>query len=270
MTRFLQAIYDVPDLIRQIFSGKYALLAVLLTIVYLIVLFLSSKVTRVIREFLVLAAVVTGVVGYFKKRFDLLWLMVILLALLAVVGLLRFLLVTIRQNRINRKIERRALEKAEMRRGSWKNKKGYSGPQRIDEGAQEPIPAMNEAEIADVVENETSEREGAAINLDAPVPEAAASASASSSAAAPASAAESSAASTAESSAPAASSDTTAASASSAPAPARTSEPLAPDSPLSRTAVMEILQKLEDLKVLGVLTESEFNEKRSSLYDRMG
>ena len=164
MRLLLHAIYDVPDLIRQIFAGKYALIAVLVIIVYLIVMFIDNKVTRPIRECLILAASVFAVIAYFKRRYSFVWLMLILLALLLVVRFLCYMLVTIRIRRRNRKIEKRALEKAAMRRGSWKEKRGYSGVRKEDD---EPVsmPAMNRDEIADVLENETSEREGANLDL---------------------------------------------------------------------------------------------------------
>ena len=127
MRLLLGAVYDVPDLIRYIFTGKYALAAIAILIVYLIAVLLNNKVTRAIREFLVIAASVAAVTAYFKRRYSFVWLMLILLAVLFVIRLLSYLLVTIRIRRRNRRIERRALEKAAMRRGSWKDKRGYSG-----------------------------------------------------------------------------------------------------------------------------------------------
>ena len=164
MRLLLGAVYDVPDLIRYIFTGKYALAATAILIVYLIAVLLNNKVTRAIREFLVIAASVAAVTAYFKRRYSFVWLMLILLAVLFVIRLLSYLLVTIRIRRRNRRIERRALEKAAMRRGSWKDKRGYSGAERPD---PEPVvmPAMNRREIADVLDNETTEREGANIDL---------------------------------------------------------------------------------------------------------
>ena len=114
MQILFQALYQVPDLIRTIFTGKFAVAAVAVTAAYLISLFLNNKPARVIREILVLAAVAAGVGAYFKRRYAFFWLMLILLAVLLLVRLLSYLLVTIRVNRRNRRIERKALEPAEL------------------------------------------------------------------------------------------------------------------------------------------------------------
>ncbi len=169
MQILFQALYQVPDLIRTIFAGKFAVAAVAVTAAYLISLFLNNKPARVIREILVLAAVAAGVGAYFKRRYAFFWLMLILLAVLLLVRLLSYLLVTIRVNRRNRRIERKALEKARMRRGSWKDRRGYSGAPRPDD-APARLPGMDSGEIRDVVENETVAREGADLDIGS-VPE---------------------------------------------------------------------------------------------------
>lgn len=167
MSQLLRAVFDVPDLIKTIFTGKYALIAVLILIVYLVVMFVNNNVTRFIREGLILLAVVGAVVGYFKRKFAFLWLMLILVALILIVRFLCYLLVTIRISRRNRRIERKALEKAALRRGSWKEKRGYSGTRPEDDEPVNPG-VMDEREIADVVANETMEKEGASIDLSFP------------------------------------------------------------------------------------------------------
>lgn len=159
-----QAFTGVPDLIREIFTGKYALIAVLILIIYLVAILLSNNVTRIMREIIVLAAVAAGLIAYFRRYFRFVWLMIILLAVLFVVRFLCFTLVTIRVSRRNRRIERRALEKAAMRRGAWKNRRGYSGAPEPDD--EPPVMGvMDSYEISDVLENETSDREGADLDL---------------------------------------------------------------------------------------------------------
>ena len=164
MSALLHAFNDIPDLLRSLFTGKYAPVAVLVTIIYLVAVLLSGKAVQVIREILVVAIVAAGIIAYFKRQFPFVWLMLILLALLIIIRLLTYLLVTIRVNRKNRRIERRALEKAERRRGSWKEKRGYSGTHAPDMG-EEAHPVMSGRELDDVVRNETSAREGAGIDL---------------------------------------------------------------------------------------------------------
>ena len=164
MQRIIPAISRVPELLSSIFQGPYAPLAFVLTIVYIIILFLNNKVTRMIREIMVPVAAGTAVFGYFKRKYDLTWLMIILLAILIVVSLLKFLLGTIRLNYKNRRIEKRALEKARMRRGSWKDKKGFSGERVYDDEPPE-FKEMADRELQDVVMNETVDNQGAKIDL---------------------------------------------------------------------------------------------------------
>ena len=226
MQVLFHALTRVPDLLRDLYTGKYAPVTIAITVLYLIAIFVNNKVTRVIREILVLAIVAAGVGTYFKRRYPFFWLMVILLAILVLVRLLSYFLVTIRINRRNKKIEKKALEKARMRRGSWKERRGYSGAPRED-NAPARLPEMDRAEIRDVLDNETMEREGADIDVGS-VP-------------------------------------ATEGGGTPAKDPYDTSQGI-----LSRTVVMDALQKLDDLRAIGILTDEEYNQKRALLYSRMG
>ena len=60
----------------------------------------------------------------------------------------------------------RALAKAAKRRGSWEEKKGYSGDTKPEDPDEVPA-EMTDDELDDVVENETQGHEGASIDTSA-------------------------------------------------------------------------------------------------------
>lgn len=231
----LQAVYELPGFVRQQFTGPNMIWAITALAVFLVVLFFTNRFTSILREIFVFAAIITALVAYFKRRYVLIWLAVIVLLVLGIFRLIRYIIVTTRQNRINRSIEARALEKAERRRGSWKNKMGYSGETRpIDLGY---VPGeMTAEELADVVENETLENQGATILTDTPLP---------------------------GDIPPAADSYIF---------PEEHSPQAGPDAgkQAERERILQAVRMLKELRDLDVLTEQEFTEKRAMLYARLG
>ena len=131
------AIYDVPNYLLELFRGPYKFYAIGAAVLFLVVLFLSGKVVTVLRDLFVLACVTLGVIAYFKRKYPLVWVCVFALIILAMIRLLLYIFVTLRDARRARKIERRALEKAEQRRGLWKEKRGYSGDRPEEDSAAE-------------------------------------------------------------------------------------------------------------------------------------
>ncbi len=123
----INALYQVPEYLRSLVSGRYLIPVIVVLAVFIFVLFFSNKVADFLRRVFIGAMLVLGVIGYFIPRYQLIWVCLILLVLLAVVRLIRYIFVTVRQDRINSKIEARALAKARKRRGTWQNKQGYSG-----------------------------------------------------------------------------------------------------------------------------------------------
>ena len=232
----LQAVYELPDFVRQQFTGPNMVWAITALVVFLVVLFFTNRFTSILREIFVFAAIITALVAYFKRRYVLIWLAVIVLLVLGIFRLIRYIIVTTRQNRINRSIEERALEKAERRRGSWKNKMGYSGETRpIDLGY---IPGeMTAEELADVVENETLENQGATILTDTPLP-----------------------------------AETAAAQADTYVFTEEHIPQAGPDAgkQAERERILQAVRMLKELRDLDVLTEQEFTEKRAMLYARLG
>lgn len=230
LNQILNAVYEVPDLVLSLLRD-YTLASVIFIIVFLIVLFFTNKVTHVLRELLVIAAIVVGVVGYFRNHYSWIWLAFFVLVILGIVRFIRYLIVTVRQNRINRRINERALAKAARRRGSWENKQGHSGEQReIYEGRPGK---MDAAEVHDVVENETRDRQGANVDTNF-------------------------------------SKDQKENGNDSELSAAEAKGVISSDGRMSRKAVQDAIDKLKDLRDAGVLTEEEFAQKKADLYARLG
>lgn len=162
VTQILNSIENVPQYCLDFFN-KHQLYTVIGLIIFLVVLLFSNKVTHILRELIVLAAVVAGVIGYFTKTYEQMWVSVFVILIIGIFRFLRYLIVTVRQNKIDAKINERALAKAAKRRGSWEEKKGYSGDAKPED--EDDVPAeMTDEELDDVVENETQGHEGASID----------------------------------------------------------------------------------------------------------
>lgn len=165
VTHILNSIENVPQYCLDFFN-KHQLYTVIGLIIFLIVLLLSNKVTHILRELIVLAAVIAGVVGYFTQTYEQMWVSVFVILIIGIFRFLRYLIVTVRQNKIDAKINERALAKAAKRRGSWEEKKGYSGDTKPEDPDEVPA-EMTDDELDDVVENETQGHEGASIDTSA-------------------------------------------------------------------------------------------------------
>ncbi len=127
LNRFLNALYLLPDYVKQQLEGKWAIPLIAIGVVYLFAVLFNNKVARFLRNVFIFGLALFGVASYFLKR-DI-WCCAAILALIALIilRLLIYSFVTIRQNRINSRIEAKALAKAKKRRGTWQNRRGYSG-----------------------------------------------------------------------------------------------------------------------------------------------
>lgn len=309
MNRILSYIEKVPDYLRQEFSSRM-LVCVIVLIVYLFVLFFSNKVADVLRKIFIVACIGFAVIGGFrgpnKNGFEMICTAVLALILLGIIRLISYIIRTVRQNRIDARIEERALAKAAKRRGSFKNKQGYSGASKPIEDDYVPD-EMSKEEIRDVVDNDevsAADEKTAASFSENEEPQKAASglsaaenpAETDADAAEPSPAVSSSgtevrtsAVSSSEeapgvSSAIPSPSDTSGRPSDAAPAPQAKSTgssvspahavqspaPKAAAPSLSRDDVYDALTKLGDLRDKGILTEEEFTAKKSELLAKIG
>ncbi len=146
----LAALENVPSFLGTLFTGDQKLYAVIALVVFIIALFVSNKFGKIMRYLYIIFCCVLGTVSYLRSQYTLMMTLVTSLVILAIVRLIIYLVVTVRQNRINAKIEAKALAKARKRRGSWKNKQGYSGDVRpiIDPDAPQPVPISYAERVA--------------------------------------------------------------------------------------------------------------------------
>lgn len=222
--------------------------ALIFVIWFLIVIFFTSKVVNVLRRIFIGVAIILGVIGYFRNNYELIWVNIIALVVLGIARLLRHIFVTVQQDRINAKIEAKALAKARKRRGSWENKQAYSGESK-------PINFDADLSSSDSAKKDTAK------------------------------AAESTSGSTASSDVVA--KDSTKSSVSDGKDENVSSEaedlslqktmpiPIIPEDEEDETygnreQIMDTIRQLKELKDKGVLTEEEFNKKKAELYSRMG
>ena len=136
---------------------KYPIAAALAAAVFVFILFFTNKAASILRKTFVTAVIIICIYAYFDDNWNLMTSALCTLAVLAVVRLIGYIITTIRTNRRNKRIEERALERAAKRRGSWKNKQGYSGARKVIEEPKYVPGKMNQEEIEAVVNNNAAE-----------------------------------------------------------------------------------------------------------------
>lgn len=135
---------------------KYTIPAILAAAVFIFILFFSNKIASFFRKIFVFAVIIICIYAYFRDNYNLMAAALCSVLVLAIVRLVGCIITTIRTNRRNKRIEERALERAAKRRGSWKNKQGYSGARKLIEEPEYIPEEMNKEEIAAVINNEVS------------------------------------------------------------------------------------------------------------------
>lgn len=159
MTQYIQAIKGLPAYVESLVSG-HLILAALCLIVFVIALVMTNKVATICRYAVVIVCIAVGAFSFVFDARQLFCLVALILLLMILIRLMMYGIRTIRQNRIDRRIEERALAKAASRRGSWKNRQGYSGKPKPIESNYVPG-KMSAHEINEVVKHEISESEHA-------------------------------------------------------------------------------------------------------------
>ncbi len=258
MSRVIEYIQKVPEYLSIEFT-THTLAAVIVLAVFLYVLFFSNKAAEILRKIFIAACVIFAAAGGFNGPknygFQMICTAIIALVILAIVRTVRNAIVTVRQNRINARIEERALAKAAKRRGSFKNKQGYSGEAKpiVDDY----VPGkMSKDEINDVIENEVVGTSPVSSENEAPAPEETL---------------------PVQEEAPPVPEEAPAAEDSAAVPPETPPEeesssdgPAAEGAAISKDEVYDALAKLGDLKDKGILTEEEFAAKKAELLAKIG
>ncbi len=155
MNTIVELFKGFPSFIQDAFKNHLIIFIIFLAI-FVLALVLTNKVATICRYIFVIGAIACGVYAFLLKKNELLFALILSLIAMLVVRLLIYGFRNARQNRINKRIEERALAKAASRRGSWKNRQGYSGQQRVIEDDYVPE-KMSSSEINDVIKNDMSD-----------------------------------------------------------------------------------------------------------------
>ena len=160
MNTVIEGFKTFPSFMQEAFKSHLIVLIICLAI-FAIALVMSNKLAVICRYIYVIGAIGCGVYAVLAKKKELLFALILSLIVMIVIRLIIYSIRTIRQNRIDRRIEERALAKAAARRGSWKNRQGYSGHARVIEDDYVPE-KMNRSEINDVIKHDMSDTPEAA------------------------------------------------------------------------------------------------------------
>lgn len=138
------------------FIELYTIPAIIAAALFIFILFFSNKVASFLRKLFICAILVVTAYGYVNNNWTLTASMLCLLLILIIIRIIVHSIQTVRTNRRNKRIEERALERAAKRRGSFKNKQGYSGARKpIEEEKPNVIPEeMDKDEIEALISNE--------------------------------------------------------------------------------------------------------------------
>ena len=140
---FLTQLREVPAYLEVLYE-KHLIFIIVTLVLYLFALIFWNKLANFVRWIYALAAIGFLVYAYFKKNWAL---MIIVVTSIIVMLLWRAIGSAVRaskQRKRDRKIERRALEQAAKRRGSWEKKQAYSGtPRPVHKDGQESGAAVS-------------------------------------------------------------------------------------------------------------------------------
>ena len=158
MTYYIEAIKGMPAYLQDVVS-KHLIVSAICLVIFLLALIMTNKAATFCRYVVVIVCIAVGAFTFIFKSRHLFVLCAAALLIMILVRLLLYAIRTIRQNRIDRRIEERALAKAASRRGSWKNRQGYSG--KAKPIVREYDTSMSKDEISDVITSDMSESEHA-------------------------------------------------------------------------------------------------------------
>lgn len=157
MPNIVEILKNLPSYGMELFQ-EHTLVACIAAVVFVFILFFSNQISSFFRKAFVFAVILIGIYAYFKSNWNLLGIVICSLLILLIIRLIGYTIKTIRTNRINKRIEERALERAAKRRGSWTNKQGYSGARKMIVEPEYVPEEMNREEIEEVIRNELSDK----------------------------------------------------------------------------------------------------------------
>lgn len=153
LNRIITYMSAVPDYLIMLWND-YPVILIVAGALFVIALFFPGGLAAFIRRIFIAACFLLAVAGGFMgARQNGHQMICIGASAIVIVGIVRLIINTIEsahRNRINRKIEEAALEKAAKRRGSFRNKRGFNGDR--DETPESPE-AESQEDIRENIEN---------------------------------------------------------------------------------------------------------------------
>ena len=129
LNSFLSELGQIPAYIEVLYE-KHLIFIIVTLVLYLFALIFWNKLARFVRWIYALAAIGFMVYAFFKKNWALMIIVVASIIVMLLWRLIGSIIRAAKQRKHDRKIERRALEQAAKRRGSWESRKAYSGTPR--------------------------------------------------------------------------------------------------------------------------------------------
>ncbi len=153
---FLEQLREVPAYLEVLYE-KHLIFIIVTLVLYLIALIFWNKFANFVRWIYALAAIGFLVYAFFKKNWALMIIVVASVIVMLIWRLIGSIVRAVKQKKRDRKIERRALEQAAKRRGSWEAKQAYSGtkPKRDAENTAAPSAAAAESSAKETVSQNT-------------------------------------------------------------------------------------------------------------------
>lgn len=156
MERILIYLQSVPDYLQYQFNNHMAICVAIMA-VYLFALIFTNKLANLIRPFVIGACLCFMVYGAFQglggHGYQAVLTGVMAIVLMIVFRILKSIIVSSYQNKVNARIEKKALEKAAKRRGTFSNKQGFSGASAAQPKKIEDEDKMTDHEIRNVVDD---------------------------------------------------------------------------------------------------------------------
>ena len=123
----------IPQLIKN-----HSILVIIACVIFLFVLLAHGQFAYTVRWLYVIATIGALIYGYFRGNYSLMWLVAFAFVFLMLFRAIAALIKHVAGRSKDSKFERKALERANKRRGNFEAKQAYSGPSR--EAAKAAVP----------------------------------------------------------------------------------------------------------------------------------
>lgn len=161
MEKFIKYVSGVPAYLKYMWED-HLVLSVILLLLFVLVAFFNFKFIPFIRKVVIAGLILLGLVGAINGRrqhgYQMLFTAVIFLILLLFIRILMSEIMEIRRSRLNARIEKRQLERARTRRGDFSKRRGYSGKVRPSE-APTAVETTVRADIEEIIGSKLPEKE---------------------------------------------------------------------------------------------------------------